>query len=92
MLSLAQRYGSALAERMFRDLRDHPEWRGAAFTWTKFPGMIRRLASVSVFTVYRQHRMPADAPQQAAEAAATRAQRLTVTLPEEDQHAAAAQS
>jgi hypothetical protein len=81
MLTLARRYGQALAERMFRDFRDRPEWRGPKFTWSSFPGMVQRLAKVSVFTIYRRKRMPADAPQQAAEFAAARARRLAATLP-----------
>lgn len=81
MLTLARRYGIALAERMFRDFRDHPEWRGVKFTWSGFPEMVRSLAEASAFTIYRRNHVPADAAQQAAEAASARARRLITTLP-----------
>ena len=41
--------GTGWANSMFEDFFEHPEFRGLGFQWSKFPEVVKRLATVSAF-------------------------------------------
>ena len=49
----AYKYGVDYANQQFQDFNDHPEYRGKNFTWKNFPNSVAKMASASVFVIFR---------------------------------------
>lgn len=50
---MAENYGISYANSMFDDFIKYPEYKGPVFKWDTFPGLVARLAKVSLFMSYR---------------------------------------
>lgn len=48
--ALAREWGRSWAKDMFTRFHDHPEYRGPAFTWERFPAMVGSLCEDSAGT------------------------------------------
>ena len=54
---LHEQVSKAIADSMFQDMQN-PEFRGRAFTWDKFPTMVKGMVEANLFLYYKK--TPAD--------------------------------
>lgn len=48
----AKEVGASYADSLYRDFKDHPEYRGVNFSWEVFPNLCGRMANSSLFTFF----------------------------------------
>ncbi len=61
----AYEYGKALANGMFKDFTEHPEYKGVNFKWESFPILAEKLARAGCYSCF-PHKISEDVKEFAA--------------------------